>query len=162
MIKLVIWTNLNAQSVCTYQLWNFLILWCSTWIEDSRDYKFVIFGYLEQKIWIKQANRYVWFNLKIDSIWILKLRDIMALLESTCLKVSNGILFVIFGHRNQKLWIMQDSIEIWSEFLFWISFKPKVAMWHVLIGGYRFGWIRVLSRRIKRDLHGPDLTIPVG
>jgi hypothetical protein len=51
MIKLVFWTNLNAQSVCKYQLWCFLILWCSTWLEDSKDYK------LEQKIWIKQWNR---------------------------------------------------------------------------------------------------------
>jgi hypothetical protein len=52
MIKLVIWMNLNAQSVYTYQIWCFLILWCSTWLEDSKCYKFVISGWLKQKIWI--------------------------------------------------------------------------------------------------------------
>jgi hypothetical protein len=57
MIREVIWINLNVQSVCTYQLWNFLNLWCSRWYEDSRDYKFVIFGCVEQKVWIKWCNR---------------------------------------------------------------------------------------------------------
>jgi hypothetical protein len=52
MIIIVIWIDLNAQSVCTYQLWCFLILWCSTLLEDSKEYKFVIVGCLEQKIWI--------------------------------------------------------------------------------------------------------------
>jgi hypothetical protein len=118
MFKLVIWIDLNAQSVCTYQIWSFLILWCSTWLENSIDYKFVFFWHLEQKIWIKQVNRYVWFNLKIDSIWILNLWDIMALLDSTCLKVSNGILFVIFGCRDQKIWIS----KVWTEFKFEILF----------------------------------------
>jgi hypothetical protein len=32
------------------QIWCFLILWYSTWWEDCNDYKFVIFGHLEQKI----------------------------------------------------------------------------------------------------------------
>jgi hypothetical protein len=83
MFKLVIWIDLNAQSVCTYQIWIFLVLWCSTRLEDSKDYKFIIFGWTEQKIWIKQANRCVWFNLKIDSNWILNLWIIMALIDSS-------------------------------------------------------------------------------
>jgi hypothetical protein len=83
MIKLVIWIDLNAQSVCTYQHWCFLILWCSTWLEDSKYYKFVIFGCVIQKIWIKQGRRLIWFNLKMNSIWILKLWNIIAPLDST-------------------------------------------------------------------------------
>jgi hypothetical protein len=118
MFKLVIWIDLSAQSVCTYQIWSFLILWCSTWLENSIDYKLVIFGHLEKKIWIKQVNRYVWFNLKIDSIWILNLWDIMALLDSTCLKVSNGILFVIFGCRDQKIWISKFELNSGLKFYF--------------------------------------------
>jgi hypothetical protein len=112
----VIWTNLNAQSVCTYQIWCFLILWCSTWLEDSRDYKFVIFGHLVQKIWIKQVNRGVWFNLKIISNWILKQWNFMALLESTCSKVSNDILFVIFRCTVWKIWISKDLAKIRFKF----------------------------------------------
>jgi hypothetical protein len=83
MIKLVIWTDLNAQSVCTYQLWCLLILWCSTWLEDSKDYKFVIFGCVKQKIWIKQWNTWVWINLKMNSNWLLKLWNFIAPLDST-------------------------------------------------------------------------------
>jgi hypothetical protein len=52
MAKIVIREDLNAQSVCTYQIWAFLILWCSTSLEDSKDYKFENFGLTEQKIWI--------------------------------------------------------------------------------------------------------------
>jgi hypothetical protein len=118
MFKLVIWIDLKAQSMYTYQIWSFLILWCSTWLENSIDYKFVFFWHLEQKIWIKQVNRYVWFNLKIDSIWILNLWDIMALLDSTCLKVSNGILFVIFGCRDQKIWISKFELNSGLKFYF--------------------------------------------
>jgi hypothetical protein len=110
MFKLVIWIDLNAQSVCTYQLWIFLILWCSTFWEDSIDYKFVIFGHLNQKIWFKQANRRVWFNLKMNSNWILNPWIISALMDSRCSKDSIDILFAIFGPRDQKIWILQDWI----------------------------------------------------
>jgi hypothetical protein len=48
MAKIVIWIDLNAQSVCTYQIWIFLVLWCSTGQGLSKDYKIVIFGYLVQ------------------------------------------------------------------------------------------------------------------
>jgi hypothetical protein len=99
--------------MCTCQIWNFLILRCSTCWENSRDYKFVIFGHLVQKIWIKQTNRIVWFNLKIVSIWILNLWNISALINSTCSKDSSGILFVIFGCRDQKIWIIQEWTQFW-------------------------------------------------
>jgi hypothetical protein len=59
-------TNLNAQGLCTYQLLCFLILWCSTWSEDSKDYKFGIFGCVEENIWIYLCNRWVWINLKMN------------------------------------------------------------------------------------------------
>jgi hypothetical protein len=103
----VIWIDLNAQSVCTYQIGNFLILWCSTWLVDSIDYKFVIFGWTEQKIWINLANKRVCFDLKRNSIWILKLWIICVLMYSTCCKVSNGILFAIFRVIDWKLWFLQ-------------------------------------------------------
>jgi hypothetical protein len=48
MAKFVIQEDLNAQSVCTYQIWAFLILWCSTGQGLSKDYKIAIFGYLVQ------------------------------------------------------------------------------------------------------------------
>jgi hypothetical protein len=143
MFKLVIWTNLNAQSVYTYQIWYFLILWCSTWWEDSRDYKFIIFGHLVQKIWIKQVNRRVWLNLKMISIWVMKLCNISAPLDSTCSKDSNGILFVIFGCRDQKIWIIQDLTAFWFEILFWIYFDSEANTWRVLIRGYWFMRIAV-------------------
>jgi hypothetical protein len=146
MTRIVIWIDLNAQSVCTYQIWIFLILWCSTGLEDSIDYKLEIFGCVIQKIWIKQAKRRVWFNLKIVSNWILKLWIIITLVDSTYSKDSNDILFEIFRVRKQKLWIMQDSIEIWHEFLFWISFKPEVATCLFPIWAYQFDWICDLNR----------------
>jgi hypothetical protein len=64
VIELVIWIDLNAQSVCTYQIWIFLILWCSTCWEDSKDYKLVISRLTELKIWFKQVNRSVYLKLK--------------------------------------------------------------------------------------------------
>jgi hypothetical protein len=64
MAKIVIWIDLNAQSVCTYQFWIFMILWCSTGQGLSKDYKIEIFGYLVQQIRIKQANRRFIHNLK--------------------------------------------------------------------------------------------------
>jgi hypothetical protein len=104
MIKLVIWRDWNAQSVCTYQLWNFLILWCSTCSEDSIDYKFVIFGYLVQKIWINHANREFDSNLKIVSNWTHKIWSFIVLMDSTSSKDSNGISFAIFRITDQKIW----------------------------------------------------------
>jgi hypothetical protein len=108
MIKIVIWIDLNAQGVCTYQLWNFLIQWCSTSWEDSRDYKFVIFGLIELKIWINQANRRSDSNLKIVSNWSHKIRSFIVLLDSTSLKDSNEILFVQIRVVELFIWILQD------------------------------------------------------
>jgi hypothetical protein len=148
MVKLVIWIDLNAQSVCTCQIWIFLILWCSTRWEDSKDYKFVIFGHLVLKIWIKHACRHVWFNLKIVSNWTHKIWIIIALLDSRCSKDSNGILFVNFRVTDQKIWNIKVLDEIWFKFLFWNLFESGKATWCVLIGRYRFGWIRDMGRWI--------------
>jgi hypothetical protein len=148
MIKFVIWIDLNAQSVCTYQIWNFLILWCSTWLEDSKDYKFVIFGWTEQKIWIKQVNRRVWFNLKMISIWIPKLLFIIALMDSTCSKDSNGILFVNFRVTDWKLWFLQVCRYL-KEFKSNLNQnRPRHDMWLIPIGPYHFVWISDLERQI--------------
>jgi hypothetical protein len=50
MIRIVIWIDLNAQSVCTCQVRKFLVLECSTSSEESIDYKIVIFGSIELKV----------------------------------------------------------------------------------------------------------------
>jgi hypothetical protein len=133
MIKLVIWRDLNAQSVCTYQLWCLLILWCSTSCEDSKDYKFVIFGLTEQKIWIYHANRRFDSNLKIDSKWTHKIWNFIVLLDSRYSKDSNEILFAILWVTDQKIWILQDWDQIWFIVLFWISFLTR--SWHVACSG---------------------------
>jgi hypothetical protein len=127
MFKLVIWIDLNAQSVCTYQLWNFLILWCSTSWEESRDYKFVIFGHSVQKIWIKQANRRFDSNLKIVSNWTHKILDIFVLLDSIFPKDSNSILFVIFGPTDQKIWFFWrfGSNLVWNSNLAYVWFADR-------------------------------------
>jgi hypothetical protein len=152
--KIVIWTSLNAQSVCMYQIWNFLILWCSTCWEDSKDYKFVIFGLTELKIWIKQANRRFDSILKIVSNWTHKIWIIIVLLDSWCSKDSNGILFVIFGCRDQKIWILQGWVEIWFENLFKICFDQRLATWRFVIARYRFDRIGLYGRRILSGLCG--------
>jgi hypothetical protein len=160
MIRLVIWIDLNAQSVCTYQIWIFLILWCSTCSEESRDYKFVIFGLSEQKIWFKHANRELDSNLKIVSNLTHKIWIIIVLLDSRCSKDSNGILFAIFGCRDQKIWFFKVSAQIWFNFYFELLFDLEKATWRYGIRRYRFGWICTGSRWIKRELSGSDLKIP--
>jgi hypothetical protein len=148
MIRIVIWIDVNAQSVFVYQIWIFLTLRCPTCWEDSRDYKFIIFGHLDQKIWIKQVNRSVWLNLKLDSKWILKLWNNRALMDSRCFKDSNDILFAIFQVTGWKLWIIKDLDEIWFEILFESCFKSGADTWRVLIRRYHFGWITDWNRRI--------------
>jgi hypothetical protein len=125
MTKLVIWIDLNAQSVCTFQVWNFSVLECSTCSKESRDYKFVIFGLTELKIWINQANRRFDSNLKIVSNGTHKIWIFIVLLDCTFPKDSNEILFVIFGPTDQKIWILQDWIEFWFKFLFEIDFDSE-------------------------------------
>jgi hypothetical protein len=148
MIKLVIWIDLNAQSVCTYQLWIFLILWCSTSWEDSKNYKFVIFGWTEPKIWIKHANREFDSNSKIVSNWTHKIWSFIVPLDSRCSKDSNGISFVIFGPTDQNIWILQDWVEIWFEILFRNRFDSDRATWQIPTGAYRFDRITPMDRRI--------------
>jgi hypothetical protein len=138
MIKLVIWMNLYAQSVYTYQIWCFLIRWCSTWLEDSKCYKFVIYGWLKQNIWIYWCGRRISFNLKMNSNWILKLWSISALLGSTHYKLSYGILFVIFGCMFCKLWISKVSAENRFAFLILIEFELEAHTWWHRIRRYRF------------------------
>jgi hypothetical protein len=121
MIRIVIWIDLNAQSVCTYQIWIFLILWCSTSWEDSRDYKFVIFGWTELRIWINQANRRFDSNLKMVSNWTHKIWSIIVLLDSRCSKDSNGISFVIFGLTEDFILILQDLGQICDLKIYLIS-----------------------------------------
>jgi hypothetical protein len=119
MVKLVIRIDLNTQSVCTYQISNFLFLWCSTIWEDSRDYKFVNFGLTELKIWIKHVNRRFDSNLKIVSNWTHKIWSFIVLLDSRCSKDSNGISFIIFGPTDQKIWFSEDLDQFWFQILIW-------------------------------------------
>jgi hypothetical protein len=148
MLKLVIWIDLNAQSLCTYQLWNFLILWYSTCWEDSKDYNFVIFGLTKLKIRFKQVNRRFDSVLKIDSNWTHKIGSFILLLDSTLSKDSNGISFVNFRVTHQNIWILQDWIKFWFENLFEFCFDPRLATWQFLIAWYRFGQICDLNHRI--------------
>jgi hypothetical protein len=131
MIRIVIWTNLNAQSVCTYQIWKSLILWCSTRSEDSIDYKFVIFGHLVLKIWIKPANRRSDSILKIDSNWTHKIWIIFVLLDSRFPKDSNGILFANFGLTEHFIMILQDSTQFED---IWICLKQNGPRGSFLLG----------------------------
>jgi hypothetical protein len=85
----------------------------------------------------------------------------MVLQDSRSLKDSNGISFAKFGRRDQKIWIKQDSVEIWFEFLFWNLFEPEIDTYRYVIGWYRFGWIAVVERRIKRWSDGSDQRIPL-
>jgi hypothetical protein len=79
-------------------------------------------------------------------------------MDSTCLKVSSDILFMIFGRRNQKLWIFKDLDEIWSENLnesVLDKESPRVAM--RFAGTVLFGsrtW-SVRSKLDRTDLIGP-------
>jgi hypothetical protein len=128
----VIWTNLNAQSVCTYQIWDFWILWCSTSWEESKDYKFAIFGHLIQKIWINHANREFDSNLKIVSNWTHKIWSFIVLLDSTLPKDSNSTSFANFGPTDQKIWFSKDWDQIWLENLFEICLIrgwPRGVFW---------------------------------
>jgi hypothetical protein len=142
MVKIVIWEDLNAQSVCTYQTWIFLILWCSTSFKESRDYKFVIFGLLVQKIWIKQTNRRFNPNLEIVSNWTHEIWDFIVILDSTGFKDFNGISFAIFGPTGQKIWILQDWNQIWFENLNRISVltRGRHAAWFDWPVPFRSDW----------------------
>jgi hypothetical protein len=149
MIRIVIWSNLNAQSVCAYQIWKLLILWCSTRLKDSRDYTFIIFGHLVQKIWIKQANRRFDSNLKIASNGTHKIRVFIVLLDSRCSKDSNGISIVNFRVTDQKIWILQDWDQIWFEILIRNRFKNSEGVtWQILTSAYRFDRITLVDCRI--------------
>jgi hypothetical protein len=161
MIKIVIWLNLIVASVCTFQVWILLILECCTCSEESIDYKIVIFGLTELKIWIKQVNRSVWFSLQKISVRTHKIWSFIVLLDSTFPKDSNEILFSIFGLINRKIWILQDWVEIWLEFSIWIGLIRNRATWRFLIGRYQFGWIGFVGRRILSGLGGWDLYVPV-
>jgi hypothetical protein len=121
MIRIVIWMDLNVQSVCTCQVWKFLVLECSTSSEESIDYKIVIFGSIELKVWISHANRRVDSNLKMVSDWTHKIWNFIVLPDSTIPKDSNEILFAIFRVTDQKLWIFEDADQIWFQNLNWVS-----------------------------------------
>jgi hypothetical protein len=131
----VIWIDLNAQGVCTYQIWILLILWCSTCSEESIDYKFVIFGLTELKIWIYQANRRFDSNLKVVSNWTHEIWSFIVLLDSRCSKDSNGISFVIFWVTDQKLWFFKDLDQFWFEKPIWILFWSEAG--HMAISDWR-------------------------
>jgi hypothetical protein len=77
-------------------------------------------------------------------------------MDSRCSKDSNGILFVIFGLTDRKIWFFKDLDEIWFEKPIWILFwfrQGHVALWYSLVplrvdqelrplDLKGFGWIR--------------------
>jgi hypothetical protein len=121
--------------VCTYKIWISLILWWSTSSKEFRDYKFVIFGLLVQKIRIIQTNRRFSPNLKIVSKWTHEIRAFIILLDSTGFKDSNGISFAIFGPTDQKIWISQDWDQIWFEI------PIRISVWTRGRHAARSGWL---------------------
>jgi hypothetical protein len=140
MIKVVIWMNLNAPSLCTYQLWCFLILKCSTCQEDSIDYKFVIFlisrtkdmNYLVLKCYLNHLN--VTSKFCTVTMWY------------SC--IFGFYTFVAFQrHIICYFWISRTKdMNFWSlgTNLFFNSKKKSyltegLATWHFPIGRYRFG-----------------------
>jgi hypothetical protein len=82
----------------------------------------------------------------------------MVLLDSRCLKDSNDTKFVIFGPTDDFLLILQ--VAAWFKG-FWILFDYRKATWRNLIRRYPFGWILIVSHRIKLRLDAPDLGIPL-
>jgi hypothetical protein len=67
-------------------------------------------------------------------------------MDSTVYKLSNDILFVIFGPMNRKIWNLQDSTEFWFEFVIWILFESETDTWRDIIRRYRFMRISNMSR----------------
>jgi hypothetical protein len=51
----------------------------------------------------------------------------MVLMDSTCIKDSNGILFVIFGLMDQKIWISEVWTKFWFENKFEILFEFRLS-----------------------------------
>jgi hypothetical protein len=96
----------------------------------------------------------------MNSNWILKLCDIMALLDSTCYKISNGILFVIFWIVVWKIWfskvLTKNRFENWIRILF----RSETDTWRNGICWYRFGWITNVGRRILRRSNAQDRSVP--
>jgi hypothetical protein len=82
-------------------------------------------------------------------------------MDSTHSKVSNGVLFVIFGRRDQKIWIIKVLYEIWFEIPIWITFKSGADTWSYLIRRYHFRRIKNWGRWILLDLDAPDRPVPV-
>jgi hypothetical protein len=84
----------------------------------------------------------------MNSILILKIRNFIVLLDSTCYKLSKDTLFAIFEPMNRKIWNLQDSTESRFKILIRNLFESRADAWCVSIGRYRFGRIRDMSHRI--------------
>jgi hypothetical protein len=82
-------------------------------------------------------------------------------MDSRLPKDSNGILFVIFGVTDQKIWFLQDCDQIWFRFPFENLFEHRQATWLIVIGWYPFGWIVSVSRWILSGMCGWDRPMPV-
>jgi hypothetical protein len=72
-------------------------------------------------------------------------------MESTHYKDSRDIKFAIFGPVDYFLLILQDSAHFEKDLNL---FDLSQATWRYLIGGYRFGRIKLLSRTILSGLCG--------
>jgi hypothetical protein len=88
-------------------------------------------------------------------------------MDSTGFKDSNGISFAIFGHRYQKIWILQDWIEFWFTFLFENDFDSEQghvasSYWRIPVGQDRGFWPLDLHKICGQDLTGSRLGCRLG
>jgi hypothetical protein len=75
-------------------------------------------------------------------------------MDSRCSKDSNGILFAIFGCRDQKIWFSEDLDQIWFEIWVWNLFEPEqMRAWHVAYC-YSSVPVRMDHQRGALDLKG--------
>jgi len=125
-------------SLCTNQLWCSLVLWCSTWLEESRDYKIVTFGYVKLKLWIKWDRKVSNTIEFVQPNFIQKPWNVFTYLCSTLRKLSKYIKFIKFECVDLQIW----SCKVFT--YFWIG-KRKIetcrAMWL-----FPTGWYQVCAR----------------
>ena len=113
IVRLVIWTIFNLQSVCTYQILFYVILLCSTCSKDSRDYKIIKFGQVELILWIKWPKQVILALLKLCQKHLQNMYRFFAYLIRACYKLSKTYLFAIFGQVLDFISIYKVWYQIW-------------------------------------------------
>jgi hypothetical protein len=157
MIRTMISIKLNAQSVCTYQLWSFLIVWCSTRLEDSKHNKIIIFGCTEKRYELNSViegfdSIWKWIQINYWNYgillhhWILLIRSFPETSYLYDFELRNSFFeflkFVLFSKnlnsRTDQNWLCPvDWVDCWCHddvrkvnrkiWLFWETFYMKVV-----------------------------------